>query len=177
MKKLNLNHALILVGILFVSFVAFVSPNSQSSIAHVDTEYILEKLPSYQDAQKELDQLAQQYQDELISKKNEIDSLWSIYQKEEYNWVKETKKKKENEIISLEQEARELQKKYFGREGELSQKREELIKPIQDNVYNYIVEIAEEGKYDYIFDKVTGEILYAKEENDESSAVLKKLGY
>jgi len=173
MKK----NSLIILGLIFISSVAFLSPNMSSSIAHIDTEYILEKIPAYQDAQAELEQLAKQYQDELIGKKREIDSLWSIYQKEEYNWVKETKKLKEEEIINLEQESRDLQKKYFGREGELAQKREELIKPIQDNIYTYVVEIAEEGDYDYIFDKVTGEILYAREKNDESDAILKKLGY
>ncbi len=173
MKK----NSLIILGIVFVFSVAFLSPNSQSDIAHIDTEYILEKIPAYQDAQAELEQLAKQYQEELVAKKEEIDGLWSVYQKEEYNWVKETKKKKEDEIIALEQEARDLQKKYFGSEGELSQKREELIKPIQDNIYTYVVEIAEEGNYDYIFDKITGEILYAREKNDESDAVLKKLGY
>ncbi len=173
MKK----NSLIILGLVFVFSVAFLSPQTQSGIAHIDTEYILEKIPAYQDAQAELEQLAKQYQNELIAKKNEIDSLWSIYQKEEYNWVKETKKKKENEIVELEKTTRELQNKYFGREGELSQKREELIKPIQDNVYTYVVEIAEEGNYDYIFDKVTGEILYAREKNDESDAILKKLGH
>ena len=167
----------ILIIIAFFLLVSFYSPNSNSGIAHVDTEYILEKIPKYQDAQEEIELLATQYREEVDAKYRILDSLYGEFLKEEVLMPKETKIKKENEIVAKEQEAKALQEKYFGREGELHQKREELIKPIQDNIYIALVEIAEKGNYDYIFDKVTGEILYAAENNDESDAVLKQLGY
>ena len=169
------NNFLIILA--FFLLVSFYSPVSNSGIAHVDTEYILEKIPAYQDAQAELEIVAKQFRAEVDAKYKEVDSLYNEYQKEEVLLPQETKIKKQNAIIEKEQEAKELQEKYFGREGELHQKREELIKPIQDNIYEALVDIAESGNYDYIFDKVTGEILYAAENNDESDAVLKKLGY
>ena len=86
-----------------------------------------------------------------------------------------TKAKREDEIIAKEKEAKELQKRYFGNDGELAKKRQELIKPIQDNVYNALKSVATEAGYDYIFDKVTGDIIYASEKYDESDVVLKKI--
>ena len=169
------NNVLIILS--FFIFVSFYSPVSNSGIAHVDTEYILEKIPAYQDAQKELEELAKEYRKVVDAKYREVDSLYNNYQKEEPLLPDQTKVKKQNEIIEKEQIAKELQEKYFGREGELHQKREELIKPIQDNIYEALVEIAEAGNYEYIFDNVTGEILYAAEKNNEGDAVLKKLGY
>ena len=163
----------ILIIFVFFLLVSFYSPNSNSGIAHVDTEYILEKIPAYQ----EIELLATQYREEVDAKYRALDSLYGVFQQEVVLMPKETKVKKENEILTKEQEAKALQEKYFGREGELHQKREELIKPIQDNIYAALIEIAEKGNYDYIFDKVTGEILYAAENNDESDAVLKQLGY
>ena len=85
--------------------------------------------------------------------------------------------KKQQEIIDKENEAKALQKKYFGEDGLMAQKREELLKPIQDNVFNEIKKMAEAGDYDYIFDKATGEILYARPMNDKSDQLLKNLGY
>ena len=149
----------ILIILAFFLFASFYSPVSNSGIAHVDTEYILEKIPAYQDAQEELDLIAKQFRAEVDTKYQEVDSLYSAYQKEEVLLPQETKIKKQNEIIDKEQEAKQLQEKYFGREGELHQKREELIKPIQDNIYEAIVDMAESGNYDYVFDKVSGEIL------------------
>jgi outer membrane protein len=167
----------IFTALLALVVFAFYNPMSDSKVGHVDTEYIFKKIPAYQDAQTELDNLANSYKAEIEAKYKEVDSLYKLYQKEEVLLPQETKLKKQNEIISKENEAKKLQKKYFGQGGLMDQKREELLKPIQDNVYNAIKEIAEEGDFDYIFDKATGEILYARPSRDQSDAVLKKLGH
>jgi len=167
----------ILLLVAFFVLVSFFNPMSESKVGHVDTEYIFKKIPAYQDAQTELDNLASQYKSEIENKYKVVDSLYKIYQKEEVLLPQETKVKNQNEIITKENEAKELQKKYFGQGGLMDQKREELLKPIQDNVYNALKTLAEDGDYDYIFDKASGEILYARSTNDQSDALLKKLGY
>jgi len=157
--------------------VSFFNPMSESKVGHIDTEYIFKKIPAYQDAQSELEKVAKQYKSEIEKKYRVVDSLYKIYQKEEVLLPQETKIKKQTEIIDKENEAKELQTKYFGQSGLMDQKREELLKPIQDNVYNSLKKLAEDGDYDYIFDKATGEILYARSSRDQSDALLKKLGY
>jgi len=143
--------------------------------AHVDTEYILGKIPAYQQAQTKLDNYSKQWQQEVEAKFTELDEMYKKYQAEADILPEATKTKRENEIIAKEKEAKELQKKYFGNDGELAKKRQELIKPIQDNVYNALKSVATEAGYDYIFDKVTGDIIYASEKYDESDVVLKKI--
>ncbi len=143
--------------------------------AHVDTEYILSKIPKYQQAQKQLDTYSKQWQTEVETKFKELDDMYKKYQAEVDILQEATKTKRENEIIAKEKEAKELQKKYFGTDGELSKKRQELIKPIQDNVYEALKAVAAESNYDYIFDKVSGDIIYASEKFDESDVVLKKI--
>ena len=101
--------------------------------------------------------------------------MYKKYQAEADILPEATKAKREDEIIAKEKEAKELQKRYFGNDGELAKKRQELIKPIQDNVYNALKSVATEAGYDYIFDKVTGDIIYASEKYDESDVVLKKI--
>ncbi len=167
----------LLILIAFLAVVAFYNPMSDTKIGHIDTEYVFSKIPAYQDAQSELEDLANQYKEEITAKYKVVDSLYKIYQKEEVLLPQDTKLKKQQEIIDKENEAKQLQQKYFGKDGLMDQKREELLKPIQDNVYNSIKELAEEGDYDYIFDKITGEILYARDSRDQSDALLKKLGY
>jgi outer membrane protein len=167
---------MMLIAFVFVAF-AFFSPMEETKIGHVDTEYIFKKIPAYQDAQKEIDDLANQYKAEVEAKYKLVDSLYKVYQKEEVLLPQETKIRKQNEIIQKENEAKDLQKKYFGQGGLLDQKRQELLKPIQDNVYNNLKKMAETGNFDYIFDKNTGEILYAKTTRDQSDALLKLLGY
>lgn len=156
---------------------AFYSPKTDAKIGHVDTEYIFSKIPKYQEAQKQLNTLAEQYKAEVEQKYKVVDSLYKIYQKEEMLLSSEMKKQKEDEIVKKENEAKELQKKYFGKDGLMDKKRDELLKPIQDNVFNTIKTMAEEGGYDYIFDKSTGALLYAKPSLDQSDALLKKMGY
>ena len=166
MKKIFLTAATVL---------ALISGGFAQKFAHVDTEYILGKIPAYQQAQTKLDTYSKQWQSEVEAKFSELDQMYKKFQAEADILPAATKTKSEDEIIAKEKEAKELQKKYFGTNGELSKKRQELIKPIQDNVYNALKAVATEGGYDYIFDKVTGDIIYASEKYDESDVVLKKI--
>lgn len=161
---------------LFLS--VFAMTGFSQKFAYVDTEYILENIAEYRAAQEQLDALSLEWQKELEEKFAEIDRLYKAYQNEAFLLSEDLKTKRQNEIIQKEKEAKDLQKKRFGTDGDLFKKRQELIKPIQDKVYNAIQEIAEEGQYAMIFDKsgsVT--IIYANPKYDKSDDVLKKLGY
>ncbi len=146
--------------------------------AFVDTEYILNNIPSYKAAQDKLNTLSKQWEKEISDKYAEIDKLYKAYQNEAVLLTPEMKKKRENEIISKEQVAKDLQKKYFGPEGDLFKKREELVKPIQDEVYNAVKKLAVEGNYAVIFDTAGGPVfLYTNPRYDLSDQVLKQMGY
>ncbi len=151
---------------------------SGQKFAFVDTQYILENIPDYQTAQNTLDEISMEWQKELEGKFAEIDKIYKSFQSEAFLLSEDMKTKRQNEIIAKEKEAKELQKKYFGTEGDLYKKRQELVKPIQDKVYNAIEELAEEGGFAVIFDR-TGSttIIYASEKFDKSDDVLAKLGY
>lgn len=146
--------------------------------AFVDSDYILKKIPSYKAAQEQLDKLAAQYQKEVEDKYAEVDKLFKDYQAEKVLLTEEMKKKREDDIISKERLVKELQMKYFGKEGLLFKKREELVKPIQDQVFNAVKEIAAEGGYAIIFDaSASPNMLYTNPRYDKSEEVLQKLGY
>ena len=163
--------------ILFIFLIASVCLNAQR-FAFVDTEYILTNIPAYRAAQDQIDKLSQEWEEEVEVKFNEIEQLYKNYQAEKVLLTEEMRTKKEEEIITKEQAAKELQNKYFGREGELFTKRQELIKPVQDEIYRAVKEIAAEGNYAVIFDTASGpSMLYTNPKNDVSDEVLTKLGY
>jgi len=146
--------------------------------AFVDSEYILDNIPAYKAAQEQLDQLSAQYQKELESMHAEIEQMYKDFQSESVLLSDEMKRKREDVIITREKEYKELQRKYFGREGDLFKKRQGLIKPIQDDVFNAIQEISTEGSYAVIFDKSSGvTLIYTNPKFDLSDQVLTKLGY
>lgn len=146
--------------------------------AYVDTEYILKKIPSYKAAQEQLDKLSEQYQKEIEEKYSEVDKMYKDYQTEKVLLTEEMKKKREDEIIARERQVKELQMKYFGRDGLLFKKREELVKPIQDQVFNAIKEIAVEGGYAVIFDAAASpNMIYTNPRFDKSEEVLQRLGF
>lgn len=146
--------------------------------AFVDSDYILKKIPSYKSAQDQLDKLSEQYQKEIEERYAEIDKMYQGYQAEKVLLTEDMKKKREDEIITKERQTKELQMKYFGREGMLFKKREELVKPIQDQVFNAVKEIAVEGGYAVIFDSsASPNMLYTNPRHDKSEEVLQKLGY
>ncbi len=146
--------------------------------AYVDTEYILGQIPEYKSAQAELDKISIQWQKEIEAKYAEIDKMYKAYQAEQILLTDDMKKKREADIIAKEKDAKDLQKLRFGVDGELFKKRQELVKPIQDKVYNAVKAVAEKGAYSIIFDKASDlTMLYSSSKLDKSDAVLTQLGY
>lgn len=146
--------------------------------AYVDTEYIMNNIPIYESAQEQLNQFAEEWKNEIDKIKESVDKMYKDYQAERVLLTEELRVRREEEIVKKEREMRELQQNYFGREGMLFKKREELIKPIQDDIYNAIKEIAREGSYAVIFDTANSlNMLYTDPRYDKSDDVLRKLGY
>lgn len=163
--------------LMMVSFIAFTSV-AQQKIGYVDTDYILKNIPSYQAAQAQLDKISADWQKEIENIYAQVDKMYRDFQAEKVLLTEEMKTKRENEIIAKEKEAKDLQRKYFGKDGELFKKRTELIKPIQDDVFNAIKDIAVQGNYALIFDVAgNSNMLYTDPKLDRSDDVLKKLGY
>jgi outer membrane protein len=145
--------------------------------AYVDSDYILDNIPEYKDAQTQLDELAAEYQKEIEDKFAEIDKLYKTYQAEVVLMPDDVKKKRELEIQAKEKEVKDLQTLRFGKEGDLFIKREELIKPIQEKIYNAIEDIAEEKNYAFVFDKAGSlTMLYVSSKFDISDDVLDAVG-
>lgn len=156
----------------------FIGAGHAQRFAFVDTEYILLNIPAYKAAQDQIDKLSEEWEQEIKQKYDEIEKLYKDYQAEKVLLTEEMRVKREEEIINKEKAVKDLQQQYFGRDGELFQKRQELIKPIQDQVYNAVKEIAAEGNYGGIFDSSgSPAILYSNPKNDVSDEVLTKLGY
>jgi outer membrane protein len=154
------------------------SQGSAAKFGYVDTDYILSQIPEFKAAQAEMDKTSVQWQKEMEAKFAEIDKLYKAYQADAILLTDDMKKKRENEIINKEAEAKELQKQRFGVDGELFKKRQELVKPIQDKVYNAIKVVAEKNALGFVLDK-SGQIsiLYANSKYDRSDDVLTYLGY
>jgi len=161
----------------FVLVFSFVGIVLSQKYAYVDSDYILDNIPEYQDAQNQLDELAAEYQKEIEDKFAEIDKLYKTYQAEVVLMPDEVKKKREQEIQAKEKEVKDLQNQRFGKEGDLFIKREELVKPIQEKIYNAIEEIAEEKNYAFVFDKAGSlTMLYVNNKFDISDDVLDNVG-
>lgn len=152
------------------------SVNAQR-FAYVDSEYILTQMPSYKSAQTEIDELSKTWQTEIDAKFEEIDKLYKTYQAEKVLLTKDQQTKRENEIIEKEREAKKLQNEKFGYEGQLFKKQQELIKPVQDKVYDAINKVAKNNGLDFIFDK-SGDMLMlvSNPKFDRSDEVLEELG-
>ncbi|MEI7472027.1 MAG: OmpH family outer membrane protein [Chitinophagaceae bacterium] len=165
--------------ILFIA-IAFLMASFQGNAqryAVIDSKFILEKLPEYKEAQKKLDQFSDQWQQEIEQKQVIVDKMYKDYDAEQVMLSDELKKKREDEIYNKDKELRELQKKRFGFEGDLFKKRQELIKPIQDRVYNAVQKLAIEKSYDFILDKSEGiTVIFADPKLDRSEDVLRNLG-
>jgi outer membrane protein len=145
--------------------------------AVVDTKYILDKLPEYKEAQKKLDQFSEQWQKEIDTKQTDLDRMYKSFEAEQVLLSDDLKKKREDELFVREKELRDLQRKRFGFEGDLFKTRQDLVKPIQDKVYNAIQKIAVNRQYDFILDKSEGiTIIFADPKLDRSEDVLKELG-
>jgi len=175
MKILNKNFAKILILALAIMLTSAVSAQKY---AYIDSDYILNNVPEYQDAQNQMDELSEKWQKEIEGKFLDIDNLYKKYQADVVLLPADMKKKREEEIINMEKEVKAYQQEKFGQSGELFQKRQELIKPLQDKIYNAIEEIATTKNYAFIFDKASGStIMYANPKFDISDDVLDELGY
>lgn len=159
-------------------FVGVAFAGSAQKFALIDMEYILKNVPAYEMANEQLNQLSQRWQKEVEAATTEADALYKQYLSDKVFLTEEQVKKREEEIVAKEQEATELRYKYFGPEGELYQKRQTLMKPIQDDIYNAVKKISEERGYQTIFDRASSaNIIYASPRIDISNEVLAKLGY
>jgi outer membrane protein len=145
--------------------------------AVIDSKYILGKMTDYTEAQKKLDEFSALWQQELDQKQAAVDKMYREYDAEQVMLPDNLKKKREDELYNKEKELRDLQRKRFGFEGDLFKKRQELIKPIQDRVYNAVQKLAIDKQYDFILDKSEGiTVIFADPKLDKSDDVLKNLG-
>jgi outer membrane protein len=171
MKTLRLS--VLITVLLFVSSIGLYAQH----FSYVDTEYILDKMPEYKSSQKQLDNLAEQWKKDVDVKMKEIDKLYKQYQAEQLLLPNDMRKKKENEILQKEDELNKYKEAKFGKEGELFQKRKELVKPIQDKVFDAIQKLAKDEGIDFIFDKAGAvTMLYTNAKYDRSDEVLEVLG-
>jgi outer membrane protein len=163
--------------LLAVCFLLLAAATNAQRYAIIDSKYILEKLTEYKDAQKKLDQFSEQWQQEIDQKQAMVDKMIKEYDAEQVMLSDELKKKREDELYNKEKELRDLQKKRFGFEGDLFKKRQELIKPIQDKVYNAVQKLAVDKQYELILDKSEGiTVIFADPKLDKSEDVLRYLG-
>ncbi|HEX5002167.1 MAG TPA: OmpH family outer membrane protein [Bacteroidia bacterium] len=170
MKKLRL-----LITILTVLSPIMVSAQKY---CFVDTQYILDNISEYKAAQQQLDQLSVNWQKEIEAKYAQIDKLYKDFQAEQILLTDEMKRKRENEIVAKEKDVKDFQKQKFGYEGELFRKKQELVKPIQDKIYNAIKKMATDQSYAVVFDKSSDLImLFANPKYDKSDYILLQLGY
>ena len=156
----------------------FALAGSAQKFALIDMEYILKNVPQYEMANEQLNQLSQRWQKEVEVASKEADEMYKQYLSDKVFLNEEQVKKREEEIVAKEQETTELRYKYFGPEGELYKKRQTLMKPIQDDIYNAVKKLSEERGYQAIFDRASSaNIIYASPRIDVSNEVLSKLGY
>ena len=146
-------------------------------IVYVDSEYIMENIPEYGDAQAELNAMSEKWQKEVKAVYDKVSEMYSKYQTDMLLLSEDQKRAREQAIVDKEQEAKNLQLKYFGSEGQLYQKRTELIQPIQEKVYTAMKDLAQSKGYAFILDLASGtSVLYASDKNDVSDDVLDQLG-
>ena len=146
--------------------------------ALVDMEYILSNIPAYERANEQLNQTSKAWQDEVEALSEKAQTLYKNYQNESVFLSEEQKKERESEIVAKEKEASELKKKYFGPEGELFKKRQSLIEPIQDEIYNAVKSISNSKGFKLVLDRASdASIIFASPSIDISNEVLSKLGY
>ena len=168
MKKLILTLALAVAA----------ATASAQKFALIDTEYILKNVPAYERASEQLNQISRKWQAEVETLSKEAETLAKNYESESVYLSEEQKTAKIQEVFDKENEAAELKRQYLGPEGELFKKRESLIKPIQDELYNAVKEIAESKGYSVVIDRATAaDIIYASPKIDISNDVLDKMGY
>ena len=163
--------------LLLIAIGSFVSVQAQK-FALIDMEYIMRNIPAYERAGEQLNQISKKWQAEVEALDNEAKTLYRNYQNEAVFLSEAQKKDREDKIVKKEKDAADLKKKYFGPEGELYKKRESLIAPIQEAVYNAVKELSEQRGYSLVLDRAsdTG-IIFGSPKIDISNEVLGRLGY
>ena len=162
---------------LLAFILSFATLGFSQKYAIIDTRYILDKMPEYNLAQHRLDSIAAGWQKDIDNKQAELDNMYKAYDAEQVMLSDELKKKREDQLFNKEKELRDLQRKRFGFEGDLFKKRQELVKPVQDKVYNAVQRLAVNRGYDFVLDKSEGiTIIFADPKLDKSEDVLKNMG-
>lgn len=146
--------------------------------ALIDMEYILKRIPSYESANQQIEKQSQQWQEEIDDQVKKVDALYKKYQADLVFLAGEEKTKRENEIVSKENSIQELRNRYFGAQGELFKRQEQLIKPIQDKIYEAVKDISSTKGYMLVVDRASATaVIFASPSIDISDEVLSKLGY
>ena len=162
---------------LIVALASFAAANAQK-FALVDMEYILKNVPAYERANEQLNQVSKKWEGEINALVSEAETLYKKYKSESVCLSDAQKTKSEEAIMNKEKEASDLKKKYFGSEGELFKKRQSLMAPIQEEIYNAVKDICESKGYQLVIDRASGaSIIYASPKIDISDEILLKLGY
>ncbi len=163
------------IMVAFVLLLSTVAMHAQRS-AYVDMEKIMSSVPEYETAQRQLDQLAERWRQEIAKEYEQIESMYREYQTREPLMSDEMRKTKQEEIVNKEKAVRELNKQRFGAEGELFTKRQSLVKPLQEKVYDAIKKLAQERKYEFIFSAPDGAtLIYAEDDKDLTAEVIRRL--
>lgn len=169
MKKLSL--------LLFLFIIPFTGLTSgQLKIGYVDSDSIMDKFPDAQDARQKLDAIIQEWQTELTKLENNWKTKYDDYEKRKLIMTDQTRAEMEAELIKLEQQIGDYREKKFGTNGELFQKQDEIMKPVQNKVFSAIQDVAKDEDFDFVFDR-SGDVmlLFAKTEYDVTALVLDKL--
>jgi outer membrane protein len=175
-NQVNIKNLIAALALLFV--VAMPQQSSAQKFAYIDTDYVLLHLPDFAAAQQELNTYAIEWQADIESKLDAADRLEVAYRAERVLLTKEMRQRREQEITEKRAEAKEMQKQKFGVEGELFQKRQELIEPIQQQIFEELKGISSSSGYMVIFDKSNqSNMLYTNPKYDISDRLIKKLGY
>jgi len=165
----------ILFAVIFISTLSFTT--SAQRVAIIDVSDILENMDEYKSAQLELDKVAKQWRQMVVKEQDKVKAMYNEYEAESVLMTEDMKKQKEEEIINKEKQIRELQRGYFGPKGELFQKRQEMVQPIEDKVFTAITNYAEERGFDVVLDKSSGPgVLFVSEKYDKTKDIKKKLG-
>lgn len=164
-----------LIGLLLIMFV---SGTFAQKYALIDMEFILGKIPSYENGNRQLENVSKQWQAEIDKMATEVEAMYKKYQADLVFLAGEAKTTRENEIVAKENEISALRNKYFGPEGELFKRRQAFMKPIQDDIYNAVKEIATANGYQLVIDRASAtSVIFASPSIDISNQVLSRLGY
>jgi len=162
----------------FIILLTISTTGMAQRFALIDMEYILKNIPNYEMANEQLNQVSKKWQVEVEKSFQEAQNLYKNYQSELVFLSEDMKKKKEEEIVAKEKEANDLKKKYFSQDGELFKKRESLMRPIQEEIYNAVKLVSEEKGYQMVLDRASSaNVIFASPRIDISNDVLIKLGY